>query len=202
MPFKRPNWPPHIEHFNPEFFIQNFYDDNPLESDDEETTEASHRRGKFQTKNPATFIEHFNPIPLQPRPVSAAVEANHNGNDKQVMPSSPAKQQENKRRKISGSSKPQKLRPVQEENENMSSGAGRKPRQVQVCSQNGEVLHLFDSCSEAGRQMNVTRTRIGRGEIVLTMVAKALSMYVQLSTEGLSLCLPFYTSLSPGWRGD
>ena len=177
MPFKRPNWPPHIEYFNPELCVQNFSDDASLHSENEEMmvdTAVAHRQPKFEKKNPATVIEHFNPIRLQPRLVPTAVEAEY-------APSPP--KQESKRRKISGSSKPQKLHPAKEENTKTSSSAGRNPREVQVLSENGELLHLFQSCSEAGRRMNITRTRISRGKIAPMISSQSFYLSVQPSAE-------------------
>jgi hypothetical protein len=83
--------------------------------------------------------------------------------------------QESKRRKVNGSGKPQKLVDMEDRKPSLSikrgddDVAGRKTRyrEVQVSSPRRHILmHSFPSCSEAARQMDIARSRIGRGEAI------------------------------------
>ena len=87
---------------------------------------------------------------------------------------SPPPQQEIKRRKISGSRQPQKRYSTGNSNaaeaffdsKNPNNGGvpltTNRPREVGVFSKAGVRLHLFPSCSEASRAMDINRSKISR----------------------------------------
>ena len=145
-------WPSHIEHYNLELALQTDFGSIEFEDDSIDETPVKKRDLRESTVTAATTaaIEHFNPI--DPSEVSANKAA-----------SITTLKQETKRRKSNCSSKPQKIYNANA-NDKHGNKTNRKIREVRVYSEGGVMLHTFPNCAEAGRSMDVGRSKINNGE--------------------------------------
>ncbi|KAL3783162.1 hypothetical protein HJC23_001512 [Cyclotella cryptica] len=162
-----------IEYYNPASSKDNSAHAEQIE------TESPGAKNLDPTRMMQTIqIEHWHPglyqpspVPIRARKARKNVPADSSGAE---TSSNSVFKHEAKRRKVNGSVKPQKhfdpedskpTSTIKRTNDEVASSK-TKSREVQVSSPNGHTLHhSFLSCSEAARRMDVSRSKISRGEV-------------------------------------